>query len=148
MFTSQVGIKLVKEFESFRGEAYLDPAGIPSMGWGTTLIYGHRVQLGMKINEPVADLLLAGDLEDTEDEVNSLVKHILNQNQFDALISFEYNTGGLASSTLLKRINSEHPWITEDLFTRWNKARINGKLVPLAGLTRRRKAEFALYVKN
>ena len=148
MFTSQVGIKLIKEFESFRGEAYLDPADNPTIGWGTTKIYGYKVQLGMIINEPVADLLFMGDLRDTEDEVNSVVQFELNQNQFDALISFEYNTGGLASSTLLKMINSEHPWIKEDLFTRWNKATINGVLQVLNGLTRRRKAEFALYVKN
>lgn len=148
MFTSQVGIKLIKEFESFKGEAYLDPAGNPTIGWGTTRIYRRKVKLGMIINEPVGELLLEGDLQDIEDEVNSIVRFHLNQNQFDALVSFEYNIGGLASSTLLKMINSEHPWITEDLFTRWNKATINGVLQVLPGLTRRRKAEFALYVKN
>jgi lysozyme len=148
MFTSNIGIKLIKEFESFRGEAYLDPAGNPTIGWGTTRIYGYKIQLGMVINELVGDVLFKGDLRDTEDEVNSVVRFKLNQNQFDALISFEYNTGGLASSTLLKMINNEHPWIKENLFTRWNKATVNGKLIPLAGLTRRRKAEFALYVKN
>ena len=148
MFISPIGIKLIKEFESFRGEAYLDPAGIPTIGFGTTKIYGRKVALGMVINEPVGDILLAGDLQDVEDEVNSLVRFPMRQCQFDALVSFEYNTGGLASSSLLKVINSQSPFVTENLFTMWNKARVNGQLLPLNGLTRRRRAEFALYVKD
>lgn len=148
MRTSGVGINLIKEFETFKGEAYLDPVGIPCIGWGTTKIYGFKVQLGMIINEPVGELLLAGDLLKVEEEVDDLVRYKLSQNQFDALVSFHYNTGGLGASTLLKIINYGDVEVVEDLFTRWNKGRINGKLVALGGLTRRRKAEYALYAKD
>jgi lysozyme len=148
MVTSPEGIALIKEFEGFREDAYPDAAGIITIGWGTTRIYGRKVKLGMKINEPVGDLLLAGDLQDAEDEVTSLVRFPIKQCQFDALVSFEYNTGELSNSTLIKIINSQSPLVTEDLFTRWNKTMLNGKLVPLDGLTRRRKAEYALYVKD
>ena len=147
LITSFVGINLIKEFESFRGVAYLDPVGIPTIGWGTTRIAGYAVTLGMTINEAVAELLLKGDLQKIEDRINQLILPHPKQNEFDALVSFEYNTGGLISSTLLKVILAGGT-VTEDLFTRWNKATIHGVITPLEGLTRRRKMEFALYVKN
>lgn len=147
MKTGEAGINLIKEFESFVGEAYLDPAGIPTIGWGTTRICGKPVRLSMKINEPVGEVLLANDLEKVENEVGILVEKELNQNQFDALVSFQYNTGGLGRSTLLYFINSDKE-IVKDLFTRWNKAHVNGELVVLPGLTRRRETEYNLYMAS
>lgn len=141
---TQEGINFIKKFESFRGEAYLDPVGIPTIGWGTTLISGFKVRMGMQINEPVAEVLLQADLAITEDEVRDLVKVELKPNQYDALISFHYNTGGLAQSTLLRYINAKLP-VVERFFTMWNKATVAGKLIELPGLTTRRKLEFALY---
>jgi len=138
------GLDLIKEFESFQGQAYLDPTGVPTIGYGTTMIGGYSVQLGMEINKPVAELLLQIDLSSTEKEVRHLVRAELTHSQIDALVSFHYNTGGLGTSSLLKHINSHLP-VIEDFFTRWNKAHVNGVLVELPGLTRRRKAEFALY---
>jgi lysozyme len=138
------GIELVKEFEGFRSKAYLDPTGLPTIGYGTTLICKHKIQLGMEINELVGRLLLQVDLETSELEVRRIVHAVLNPNQFDALTSFHYNTGGLFQSTLLRVINSGGK-VTENLFTMWNKARVNGVLVELPGLTARRKAEFTLY---
>lgn len=147
MITGDKGIKLIKSFESFEREAYPDPTGLPTIGWGTTKIYGFKVQLGMQINEPVGDIFFKHDLIVIEKELAELVKVDINQNQFDALVSFQYNTGGLRISTLLKFIN-DNLAIYEDLFTRWNKARINGRLVTLRGLTRRRRAEYALFMSH
>lgn len=138
------GLELIKEFEGFREEAYLDVAGVPTIGYGTTLICGYDVQLGMKINKLVAELFLRFDLDGVELEVRDLVHVDLEPHQFDALISFHYNTGGLSDSTLLRFVNQNLP-IPERLFTIWNKAHVNGKLVEVDGLTRRRKAEFELY---
>lgn len=145
MITSSNGIRFIKGFEKFRGKAYPDSGGTITIGWGTTLIYGHKVQLGMEINELVADVFFAHDLGQSECEVNKLINVKLNQNQFDALVSFQYNTGALGTSTLLKMINWSDGIIVENLFTRWNKAHVSGKLVTLDGLTKRRLAEFNLY---
>lgn len=73
----------------------------------------------------------------------------LNQNQVDALASFTYNVGkfGFAKSSLLTALNSKL-LITEDLFTRWNKVRIDGKLVESNGLTDRRKKEYKLFISK
>jgi lysozyme len=150
MKTSEAGIDLIKSFESFRGKAYLDPAGVPTIGWGTTKICcGTKVQLGMEINEAIGEVFLAYDLINSESDVMGSVKIKLNQNQFDALVSFQYNIGRIFSTTLLKTINSEGI-VTKNMFTRWNKAMnpITGELVALPGLTRRREAEYNLYVKK
>jgi lysozyme len=141
---TEKGLNLIREFESFFEEAYLDIANIPTIGWGTTEICGYPITLGMRINRAVGDLLLTIDITSIEEEVHNLVKVNLNCYQFDALISFQYNLGGLANSTLLRYINQGQK-ITEKLFTMWNKAHVNGVLTTVAGLTRRRKAEFALY---
>ena len=138
------GLALIKEFEGFRENAYLDSGGLPTIGYGTTLIYKRAVKLGMKINESVADILLSHDIETSELEVRRIVLAKLTSHQYDALISFHYNTGGLYQSTLLRVINTGGQ-VTENLFTMWNKARVNGELVEINGLTLRRKAEFQLY---
>jgi GH24 family phage-related lysozyme (muramidase) len=73
----------------------------------------------------------------------------LQQQQLDALASFVYNLGigNFQSSTLLKNIKARRP-VTETNFTLWCKARINGKLEPLPGLLRRRRAEHFLYTQG
>ncbi|MGR2663680.1 lysozyme [Chromobacterium haemolyticum] len=140
MKTSDAGITLVKSSEGLKLVAYKCPAGIWTNGYGHT---GPDVTPGMVITQAQADALLARDLERFEAGVARLVKVPLNQNQFDALVSFSYNLGlgALQGSTLLRLLNAGDYAGAAAQFPRWNKA--GGKELP--GLTRRRTAEQSLF---
>ena len=88
MKTSENGVELIKRFEGLELEAYQDIAGIWTIGYGHT---GSDVQPGMKISERDAEELLRRDLKPREQAVEGAVKVPLNQNEFDALVSFAYN---------------------------------------------------------
>lgn len=141
MRTGKRGIDLIKGFEGLELVGYLCPANIPTIGYGHT---GPEVKVGNAISPDKAVELLAGDLAKFERGVRGVVKSGINQNQFDALVSFAYNCGlgNLYKSTLLKKVNAnpDDPTIREE-FGKWNKG--GGKVLP--GLVRRRKAEAALY---
>ena len=142
------GIELIKSFEGFYSKPYLDPIGIPTIGYGATY-YPNKKKVTMKdkpLTEKEASDLLRVMMTTYENDVKRLVKRELNQNQFDALVSFTYNLGGanLGKSTLLKKVNANPCDKTiKDEFLKWNKA--GGKV--LNGLTRRRNAEAELYFK-
>lgn len=142
MHISNNGLNLIKEFEGCKLTAYKCPAGVWTIGYGHT----KDVKQGMKITSKQAEQLLVNDLKTYESYVSKYVKVKLNQNQFDALVSFTFNCGGgaLKSSTLLKKLNKGYYTGAANELLRWNKA--NGKI--LAGLTRRRKAEKALFLKE
>lgn len=140
MKTGQKGIKLIKDFETFQAKAYVCPAGVLTIGYGHT---GSDVTEGTYISEAEADRLLRADLSTAEKAVNK-VKAPLNQNQFDALVSFTFNCGiGAFSRSTLKKVveaNPADPEVASQL-KRWNKA--GGRV--LNGLVRRREAEAKLY---
>ena len=142
----------IREVEGCELEAYLDDAGVPTIGVGTTMYpSGKKVQMGDTCTPEQAELYLAWEVENKTKSIKAFVSNVvLNQNQFDALVSFAYNigVGAFEGSTLLKKLkkNPNDPTI-EDEFLRWNKLRKNGKLVPSNGLTNRRKKEAALYFK-
>lgn len=144
--TSTPGIELIKAHESFRSKPYRCPAGVPTIGYGATYYpNGDRVKMtDPPITQEHALFILKKMLVHFEKGVNRYVQRDINQNQFDALVSFAYNLGlgSLQSSTLLKRINNDpcDPDITKQ-FSRWVKA--GGKT--LRGLVRRRQEEAALY---
>lgn len=142
MKTSAAGINLVKRFEGLELASYLCPAGKWTIGFGHTSAAGEpRVVAGMRITESEADEILRRDLVSYEREVRNLVKVPLAQNQFDALVSWHFNTGALAKSTLLKRLNAkEYDRVPAELM-RWTRA--NGRELP--GLVRRRRAETAMW---
>ena len=147
MRLSQTGLDLIKEFEGLRLTAYPDIGGVPTIGYGTT---GPDIKLGMNITKAEAEELLRADVAAFERGVSNLVKVAINQNEFDALVSFSYNVGlsALQSSTLLRLLNdgSDRTVVASE-FLRWNK--VGDK--PIEGLTRRRKAERDLFlakVKN
>lgn len=152
MKTSEEGIALIKRFEQFRSCPYIDAVSVPTIGWGNTYYEsGIRVKMSDScISMARADELHDKILEKFEKVVIDLVKVELDQPQFDALVSLVYNIGGAAfsRSTMLKRINknSYNSGIRRE-FQRWNKGRVNGELVPLRGLTRRRNDEANLYFK-
>ena len=142
------GLTLIKKYEGFYSKPYLDPIGIPTIGYGATY-YPNKKKVTMKdkpLTEKEASELLKEMMVTYENDVKRLVKRELNQNQFDALVSFTYNLGSanLGKSTLLKKVNANPCDKTiKDEFLKWNKA--GGKV--LNGLTRRRNAEAELYFK-
>jgi lysozyme len=146
MKPSQKAVDLIKMFEGFRANAYLCPAGVPTIGYGATAWgNGQKVKMGEIVSMTMAEKLLMVDLEKRS---KSLAGLNINQNQFDALISFVYNlgVGAFRGSTLFRKVqqNPDDPTIRAE-FMKWNKARVGGKLVELRGLTRRRDAEANLY---
>lgn len=149
METSKKGIEVIKTFEGFRSKPYLDSAGIPTIGYGFTIYPdGRRVTLNDKhITKEEADRIMKLVLRKYEECVNELVKKEINQNQFDALVSFVYNVGcnSFKKSTLLKKVNRNPSDISiKEEFLKWNKA--GGK--ELKGLTRRRTVEAELYFSH
>lgn len=141
MNISEKGIKLIKNFEGCRLEAYKCPAGIWTVGYGHT---GSTVHPGLKISQSEADSLLKTDLIIHCNNVSKLVKVPLNQNQFDALVSLEYNIGygNFSRSTLLKLLNAKNYKDAAEQFAVWRLG--GGKILP--GLVRRRKAEKDLFL--
>ncbi len=145
MRISERGINLIKSFEGLELEAYQDIAGVWTIGYGHT---GPDVKPGMRISEREAEALLRKDLKPREDAVERLVTVPLNQNEFDALVSFVYNVGveAFRRSTALKRLNRGDRLGAADALTWWNKATVGGVLREVLGLTRRRAAEKALFL--
>ena len=136
-------------FEGYKPKAYLCPASVVTIGFGSTMYTdGRKIKLGDTINEQQAYELLMWELRNKAFALHGLN---LNQNQFDSCLSFIYNLGigAFAKSTLKKKIllNPNDATI-KDEFLKWNKARVNGQLTELKGLTRRRIAEADLYFKG
>ena len=132
---SKAGIELIKKFEGCILEAYKDVVGVPTIGIGHT----GGVTLGQKITQAEADALLDKDLDRFEAAVNKLGLN-LNQNQFDALVSFSFNLGegnlrGLVKNRTMAQI--------ADAILQYNHA--GGEVWD--GLTKRRQAERSLFLK-
>lgn len=133
------GLEMIKHFEGLELNAYQCAAGVWTIGYGHT----KGVQKGMVISEDTANEMLVEELNEYENYINTLVTVELNQNQFDAMVSWVYNLGGgnLKASTLLKVLNAGDYAGVPAQMMRWNKA--GGKV--LEGLTRRRQAEADLF---
>src|SRR3569833_1343274 len=91
------GLQLIEGQEGCRLKAYLDIAGVPTIGWGSTVYAdGRRVKMGDTLpSVDAANQLFLTTLKDYENEVNRMVKVPISQNQFDALLSWDYNTRGI-----------------------------------------------------
>jgi|SRR4029450_11163670 lysozyme len=88
-------LDLIRHEERLELEAYRDPVGIPTIGYGTTRYPdGRKVQLGESITEREAEAFLTFECNNVGKEVTKLVEVQLNQNQFDALVSFCYQRAG------------------------------------------------------
>ena len=158
---SDKGIELIKKFEGYRDKAYLCAGGQWTIGWGSTIVKGTRVQQGDSVTAPIALDALKTHLDTRT--CPSIIKHVkspLSQLQFDALCSFIYNTGegGLRyySSTsktfkdtqVKQKLNAQDYKGAADALLSWDKVSQNGKMVPLAGLTTRRKEERTLFLEG
>ncbi|EOR24978.1 lysozyme [Niallia nealsonii AAU1] len=145
MKLSNNGLALIKSFEGVRLTAY---KAVPTekhwtIGYGH---YGPDVKQNMKITQAQADAYLKSDVARFEKAVNNNVKVPINQNQFDALVSFTYNCGegALQRSDLLKLLNQGKYKEAANQFDLWNKS---GSKV-LAGLVKRRAKEKELFLKD
>ena len=148
MKLSEEGLRLIKSFEGYHTRlkdgscaAYLCPAGVATIGYGCTV----GVKLGMVWTEQQAEDALAKEVSRFEDAVNRLVTVPINQNEFDALVSFAYNCGegALAKSSILRRLNKGDMAGAAQAFHLWNKG--GGRVLP--GLVSRRAREAALFLK-
>ncbi len=127
MKTSQKGIDLILSFEGFSAKPYLDSAGIPTIGYGNTYYPGGK-KVTMRdpaITREKGVELFSSVLPTYEKIVNAKVKIPLTQNQFDALVSHTYNTGG--SDGLFSLINKRaadaeiRNWFTRKYITAGGK---------------------------
>jgi GH24 family phage-related lysozyme (muramidase) len=146
MKTGERGLKLIKEFEGCKLSAYQCPAGVWTIGIGSTH-YGDGTPVTKNRtlpNEGAAIALLAATIGQYEKAVNATGVE-LTQNEYDALVCLCYNigAGNFFKSTLVKMLKAgdDKAEIAKQ-FLRWDKA--GGK--PLAGLTRRRNAEAELFL--
>lgn len=140
MKTSTAGINLIKKFEGCRLSAYkpVPTEKYWTIGYGH---YGPDVAPGMVITQAQAEIMLGIDLQKYEQAVERYTPFPLSQSQFDALVSFAYNCGAGNLQQLVKKRNALQ---VADAMLRYNKA--GGK--ELAGLTRRRAEERALFMKG
>ena len=143
------GIALIKHFESCMKavpggfQAYLDPIQVLTIGWGHTRDNGRQFDANSIWTQAECDAEFLNDMAIFEKAVNSLVTVPLNQDEFDALVSFTFNVGAdkLKSSTLLRKLNAGDFGGAAQEFPRWNKA--GGEV--LSGLVKRRAAEALLF---
>jgi|SRR5580704_9392140 lysozyme len=141
MQLSTEGLELIKRFEGFRDQLYIDVAGFPTIGYGHRVVPPESFLNG--VSEPHAATILAGDVSAAERAVCSLVKAALTQGQFDALVDFCFNLGAgrLANSTLLRCLNASRYDAASEQLLLWDLAR--GEVNP--GLKARREAELRLW---
>ena len=140
MKTSQIGIDLIKFFEGEKLTAYKCPAGIFTIGIGSTFYEdGSKIKQGDTITKERSAELLLKTLIPFEKIVNSSLKIVLKQNQFDALISHCFNCG--KSNTLFKMVNENSPLLK----IWWETHYVMGAGKILKGLQNRRKAETKIY---
>jgi len=144
MRISEEGKDLIKSFEGCRLNAYKCSAGVPTIGYGNTYYpNGDKVQMDDVITLQQAIELFDDLIVRYERIVNSKLKVEVKQNEFDALVSHTYNTGG--STTLFKLVNMK---ADKDKIKNWFTTKYitaNGKR--LKGLVIRRQKEWELYNK-
>lgn len=147
---SQPGYDLVKAFESCMAairtrpgyfRPYRDSAGVLTIGWGHTNHHLPRFDGNAVWSQAECDAALARDMAVFERWVTDHAKVPLAQHEFDALVSWAFNTGGPATATLWKKLNAGNKAAVPSEMAKWNRA--GGKV--LSGLVRRRKAEGLMF---
>ena len=142
---NQATINLVKEYEGLRLVAYQDTSLIWTIGYGTTAAAGLGIipRKGMTITQDQAEYYLRLGLEKFALLIRPMIKVRVTDNEFGACLSLAYNIGsrGFSKSSVLRFLNLDNRSIAATKFALWNKD--EGRV--LAGLTRRRAAEAALF---
>jgi GH24 family phage-related lysozyme (muramidase) len=136
-------LALVKRHEGLKLDAYRCPAGVWTIGYGST----RGVRQGQRITEAQAEALLRTDLDEALAAVDRLVTVRLAWNEREALASFVFNLGAAAlrRSNLLRLLNARDRRAAAEQFDRWVWSRSGAKRVVLPGLVKRRAEERALF---
>lgn len=147
MQINQDTLELVKEFEGFRAKAYKCPAGVWTIGYGTTAAAGVGIdpKPGVTVTEDEAEDLLEKTMEKFGEQIKPLITAPINNNEYGAFLSLAYNIGpgAFKKSSALRLFNAGDKAGAAKALLMWNKA--GGKVLP--GLTRRREAEKKLFLK-
>ena len=124
--------------EGYRGEAYKDAVGVPTIGFGETA----GVKPGDRTTPERALVQLLSSTEKHADAIRQCIKVPLYQHEFDSYVSLAYNigTGAFCKSTLVKKLNAKDYTGACEEIRRWNRA--GGKVLP--GLTKRREKEYRM----
>ena len=148
MRTNDEGIEIIKKYEGCSLRCYLDPIGIPTIGYGSIWGLDHsRLSRNHRdITQDEAEYLLKRELRQTENAVARLVTQPLTVNQFSAVCCLVYNVGSgkFKSSTIRMKLNRKDFTGAANEFWKWRRA--GGKI--LRGLVRRRKDEEILFRKS
>ena len=152
MKTSENGLKLIQEFESFVNAPYLDSARIWTIGYGSTYypngkpVTGRDKPITREYAETIQRHVIATDFEPVINELleKEIASGFVNQNMYDAIVSLTYNIGvnGFKRSSVLRLLKQGDKQNAADAFLLWNKS--GGKV--LKGLVNRRKKERELFL--
>lgn len=147
MRTSKAGLNLIKSFEGYRPRAEQLPSGEWSIGYSHT----QSARKNLRVTQADAEAVLREyDLPPIERLIGGSVLAPLNQNQFDALVSFTFNIGAEAfeNSEVLSFLNMGSDLAAADAMMKWRRARVRGKVIVVDALVRRRAMEHALFLKH
>lgn len=149
MRINRATVELVKRWEGFRDTAYLCPANVWTIGYGTTSRagIGLDVRRGMKITEAEAEYYLEKGLQKFAEQIRPAITAPINENQFGAFLSLAYNIGPAAfkKSSALRHFNAGNADKAAEAMKLWNKATVDGKRIVLRGLVNRREDEVRLF---
>ncbi len=142
------GLAIVKLFEGWSAVPYHDPAGITTIGYGSTwTVDGKPITIDHPmITRAQGEELLRAGLQEAEQAVQRLIHAPLNPNEFSALTSFTYNvgSGNFHASTMRMKLNRCEYAAAAMEFPKWRRS---GGMI-LAGLVRRRIAERGLFLSR
>ena len=141
---------VIKQFEGFRAKPYKDSAGIPTIGYGT-ILYPDGKAVTMKdpaVTEPEAEVFLRYQMKLKSKTIATYVTRAATLHQAAAMLSLTYNigTGALKKSTVLRKFNLGDIPGSADAFLMWDKAVVDGQLVVVPGLHKRRVQEREIFL--
>jgi len=151
MQINQATVDLVKRWEGFKAKAYICPAGVLTVGYGTTNragIPGVKITPETVVTESQAERWLRMGLEQFAGKIRPAITAPINENEFGAFLSLAYNIGpgAFIGSSALRHFNAGDKRKAADAIRLWNKATVNGKRRVLKGLVNRREDEVALFL--
>jgi lysozyme len=147
--TSRSGLEMIEKLEGFYPTPYKDAGGRRTIGIGHLIRPGEDFPDGSSITHEQAYSMLSSELLSIEAVIKRNVRVELNQNQFDALVSFGYNCGPsvFTRGEVIWAINSGDLCSVPEKILKWSKVKVNGRRRVVAGLYRRRLREGELFVR-
>jgi lysozyme len=147
---NQATVALVAKWEGFKAKAYICPAGVLTVGYGTTNragLPGVNITRDTVVTEAQAMEWLRMGLDKFAAQIRPAITAPINENEFGAFVSLAYNIGPAAfrGSSALRHFNAGDKAKAAAAIKLWNKATVNGKRQVLRGLVNRREDEVALF---